>query len=88
MAPLSTVGVTEAEVIDLETMPPVGVPGGEVIDLESAECRSVATMAKFNNHSSGFHPKQQGHRKIGLSPQSKVCHLKLNICMPVERDYV
>uniref|UniRef100_A0A0E0QWK4 Uncharacterized protein n=1 Tax=Oryza rufipogon TaxID=4529 RepID=A0A0E0QWK4_ORYRU len=46
MAPLFTVCVSEAEVIDLETMPSVGVPGGEVIDLESAECRSRATMAK------------------------------------------
>nr|BAD08078.1 hypothetical protein [Oryza sativa Japonica Group] len=69
MAPLSTVCVTEAGVIDLETMPPVGVPGGEVIDLESAECRSGATMAKSTGHSSGFHPKQQqGHMKISLSP--------------------
>nr|CAD41852.2 OSJNBb0079B02.11 [Oryza sativa Japonica Group]CAE05965.2 OSJNBa0063C18.6 [Oryza sativa Japonica Group] len=47
------------------------VPEAEVIDLESAECRSGATMAKSMGHSSGFHPKQQGHRKISLSPQSK-----------------
>uniref|UniRef100_A0A0E0F8T1 Uncharacterized protein n=1 Tax=Oryza meridionalis TaxID=40149 RepID=A0A0E0F8T1_9ORYZ len=70
MAPLSTACVPEAE----------------IIDLESAECRSGATMAKSTGHSSGFHPKQQGLRKISLSPQSKVCLLKLNICMPVERD--
>ncbi len=71
MAPLSTVGVTEAEVIDLETMPPVGVPGGEVIDLESAECRSVATMAKFNSHSSGFHPKQQVSIRLFCTAKSR-----------------
>jgi hypothetical protein len=58
MAPLFTVCVSEAEVIDLEMMPSVGVPGGEVIDLESAESRSRATMAKSMGHSSGFHPKQ------------------------------
>ncbi|XP_052136531.1 uncharacterized protein LOC127754961 isoform X3 [Oryza glaberrima] len=28
-------------------------------------------MAKPTGHSNGFHPKQQGHRKISLSPQSK-----------------
>uniref|UniRef100_A0A0E0LRZ5 Aminotransferase-like plant mobile domain-containing protein n=1 Tax=Oryza punctata TaxID=4537 RepID=A0A0E0LRZ5_ORYPU len=59
MAPSSPIVDTEAEVIDLEILPPVGVNEGDIINLGSEERRSGETMEKSKVHSSGGHTKQQ-----------------------------
>jgi hypothetical protein len=93
MDPLSTACVPEAEVIDLESAEcrsgaTMAKSMGHSSGFHPKQQVSIRLFlyGKIKTRCLKFSSLPQGHRKISLSPQSKVCHLKLNTCMPVERD--